>query len=86
LHFYLNLTVDFNQTSLIGSNTLDLIATADNVNQVILDYQGININNVEQSTDNKVTFQKIPYDLAQGTYGNALIVKLPTGKYKYLID
>ncbi len=46
-HFHLNFTVDFNQSSLIGTNTIDLITTADNVDQVILDYQGININNVE---------------------------------------
>jgi hypothetical protein len=40
-HFHLDLTVDFDKTSLIGTNTLNLTATADNVNTLILDYQGL---------------------------------------------
>lgn len=83
-HFHLNFTVDFNQSSLIGTNTIDLITTADNVDQVILDYQGINVNIVEQSTD-KTTFKNVSYDLATGIYGNALIIKLASGKIKAFI-
>lgn len=45
-HFHLNFTVDFDKQSLIGSNTLTVKALKDDVNSLILDYQGIIISGV----------------------------------------
>lgn len=45
-HFQLTFTVDFDKQSLIGYNTLTVKAIADNVNSLILDYQGMVITGV----------------------------------------
>lgn len=74
-HFHLSIKVDFDQNSLIGSNTLNLTAQADGVTQLVLDFQGININNV-QEVDDKGVFQTSTYTSVSGRFGNALIITL----------
>jgi len=40
-------TVDFDKSSISGTNTITLKAQADGVSEVVLDYQGIDISLVE---------------------------------------
>jgi hypothetical protein len=48
----MNVTVDFDKSSIIGTNTLTLEAVADGVSEVVIDYQGLLITLVEiQGTD-----------------------------------
>jgi hypothetical protein len=82
-HFHLNFTVDFNASSLIGSNLLNVTAQKDDVKSLILDYQGLVITKVEESTDNGVTFKPATYSTAQGRWGNAVSVNLQNGMINY---
>ena len=75
MHFHLAFTVDFDKQSLIGSNTLTVQALTDNVNSLILDYQGIVITGVQQSNDG-TTFNNITYSKADGRWGSALTTNL----------
>jgi leukotriene-A4 hydrolase len=75
-HFHLSFTVDFEKQSLIGSNTLTVQALTDNVNQLILDYQGIMIIAVQQSIDGGKTFSNITFSRAEGRWGSALTANL----------
>lgn len=74
-HFHLDIAVDFAKSSLIGTNTINLSSTADGVNQVILDYQGLVVQKVETS-DGKGGFITAQYSSVSGRYGNALIITL----------
>jgi hypothetical protein len=51
-------------------------ALTDNVNQLILDYQGIVITGVQQSSDAGKTFTNITYSRADGRWGSALTANL----------
>jgi hypothetical protein len=53
-------------------------ALTDNVNQLILDYQGIVITGVQQSSDG-TTFNNITYSKADGRWGSALSANLQSG-------
>ena len=46
-HFHLDIKVDFNQTSIIGTNTINMTALADGVTSVVLDFQGLSVSKVE---------------------------------------
>ena len=78
-HFHLTFTVDFDKKSLIGYNTLTVKALADNVNKLILDYQGMSITGVQQSTDGQ-TYTNITYSRADGRWGSALTANLQSSK------
>jgi hypothetical protein len=84
-HFHLSFTVDFDKQSLIGSNTLTVQALTDNVNQLILDYQGIVITGVQQSIDAGKTFSNITFSRAEGRWGNALTANLQASKLLKII-
>lgn len=75
-HFHLSLYVDFDQNSLIGSNTINMTAQADGVTQLVLDYQGININQVEQVDSTSGSWISTQYIQSNGRFGNALIITL----------
>jgi hypothetical protein len=42
-NFQLDVYIDFNQSSIQGYNTISMTAVKDNVNQVVLDFQGMEI-------------------------------------------
>jgi len=62
---HLELKVDFDKSSLIGSNTLNVTITKDNTQQIILDYQGIVIQKVEQCNGEGV-FAPVTYSSQNG--------------------
>ena len=80
-HAHLELNVDFAQSSLIGSNTLNLTITKDNTNQVVLDYQGIVIQKVEQCNGDG-QFVPVTYTSQGARYGDILIINLLQGKIR----
>ena len=74
-HFHLDIKVDFQQTSLIGTNTLNLTALTNGVNTLVLDYQGLSVSKVEQCNGQGV-FAPVTYTTVGGRYGNALVITL----------
>lgn len=78
-HAHLELKVDFDKSSLIGSNTLNVTITKDNTQQILLDYQGIVIQQVEQC-NGQGAFVPATYSSQEGRYGNILIINLLQGK------
>jgi leukotriene-A4 hydrolase len=78
-HFHLNITVDFNKSSLIGTNTLNLTALADGVTTVVLDYQGMTVSKVEQC-NGQGAWAPVTTTSVGGRFGNALIVNLLSSK------
>ncbi len=50
-HFHLDITVDFDKQSIMGSNTVNVTAIQDGGNTLILDYQGIVVQKVEECGD-----------------------------------
>jgi hypothetical protein len=42
-NFYLDVTVDFDKSSIYGTNTLTFVAMVEGVSEIVLDYQGIDI-------------------------------------------
>ena len=58
----MNVTVDFDKSAIIGTNTLTLEAVADGVSEVVIDYQGLLITLVEiQGTDGNFYQVNISY-------------------------
>lgn len=59
--FQLDVTIDFDSSSISGTNTLTLSALKDGVQTLVLDYQGINIIKVEQQNADKTTYTTLTY-------------------------
>ena len=77
-NFRLDLTVDFDKSSLYGTNILTLKALKDGVTKVVLDYQGIIIQKVEQQMSDK-SYKIASYSSYTDTVlGSALIISLVT--------
>ena len=63
----MNVTVDFDKSAIIGTNTLTLEAVADGVSEVVIDYQGLLITLVEiQGTDGNFYQVNISYIMNSG--------------------
>lgn len=74
--FDLNIFVDFDKSTISGTNTLTLRAVEDQVGEVILDYQGMVITKVE-AQDEDGTFKTTTYETQEfPILGNAIRVNL----------
>jgi hypothetical protein len=88
-HFHLDIFVDFDVSSVGGYQTLNLTALKDGVNQVVLDYQGMEIIGVEEMDQETNAFWVITGKCASyedQALGNALIIPLRESKYHSIID
>jgi hypothetical protein len=66
------LLVDFENTVITGSNTLDVKALKDGVSQLVLDTQGLTISKVEQKVSD-TEFKELTFSYQQGSILGSIV-------------
>lgn len=82
-NFDLDVKVDFDASSVSGTNTISLTAVQDQVQEVVLDYQGMTISKAE-ALDGTGNFVEVTYTtMTDAILGSAMSIQLPAAVGRY---